>query len=131
DGEAKGRAGPGVRKLPEGVYYRGRVLWIRYSVNGEELREPVDEALTEKGVPRTPREASRLRGERLAEHARGERTAYTRTLRVQDVVEALFTNYRVNGYSALDTVAGHGKAIREALGCTLGRLRAIEVTTDV
>ena len=89
DRTQKGRAAPGDRKLPEGVYYRGRALWIRYSVNGEELREPVDEALDEKGVPRTPREASRLRGERLAEHARGERTAYTRTLRVEDVVEAV------------------------------------------
>src|SRR5439155_47736 len=69
DRTQKGRAAPGDRKLPEGVYYRGRALWIRYSVNGEELREPVDEALDEKGVPRTPREASRLRGERLAEHA--------------------------------------------------------------
>ena len=131
DRTQKGRAAPGDRKLPEGVYYRGRALWIRYSVNGEELREPVDEALDEKGVPRTPREASRLRGERLAEHERGERTAYTRTLRVEDVVEAVLTNYRVNGYSALDTAAGHAKAIRAALGGTLGRLLAIDVTTDV
>ena len=71
---ADGKGGAPQRpRLPEGVYYRVRVLWVRLSVNGEELREPTE--------ARTPREASRLRG----------------------VLDAVLTDYEVNGYSSLGT----------------------------
>jgi integrase len=119
DRRQKGRAAPDGRDLLEGVYYRGRVVWIRYSVNGREEREPTE--------ARTPREASRLRGERIAEHAHGERTSYTRTLRVTDLLDAVVTDYELNGYSSLPSARGYSDAIRERIG----RLLAVEVTTDV
>jgi len=118
-----GRPGPKGGKLPPGVYWRHRTLWIAYYVTGpdgrrQKHREPTDCT--------SPREAGQLRATRMTEHARGERTLESRTLTVADVTAAVLTDYEANGHSSLPTAKGHAKAIEAALGTTT---RAADLTT--
>lgn len=109
----------GRSRYPEGVYARGKTLWIRYSVHGKDIRDPTGLGLT-KG-----NEAAKLRAERLTEHGHGLRTVGTDKLTVNDLLDALRTNYEVNGFG-LETLDGHLKALRPAFG----RTRASDLTTD-
>ena len=42
------------KTLPEGVYRRGRKLWIRYTVGGHEYREAVTTMSLPSGPPPAP-----------------------------------------------------------------------------
>src|SRR5438552_12713508 len=91
-------------KLPPGVYWRHRTLWISYYVTGPDgrrvqHREPTDAT--------SPREAGNLRATRITEHARGERTVESHKLTVADVLAAVLTDYDVNGRHSVATARGH------------------------
>ena len=103
--------------LPEGVYRRGRKLWIRYRVRLHEYREPVETT--------SPRKAAHRRMDRIAEVKRGERTAAGDKLTVSDLLDLVIADYRVNGRRSLAGTRGQLEALRTALG----RQRASDITT--
>ena len=114
--EARERSKGG--KLPPGVYWRHRTLWIAYYVTGPDgrrtkHREPTD--------AKSAREAGNLRSERITEHGRGERTVESRKLTVAEVLAAVVTDYEVNHRRSLATARGHVAAITAALMSPAGR----------
>jgi integrase len=111
-----------------GIYRRldprtGRVLpklWIHYpGPNGKTLREPTGGT----GIVA----ARKLRAKRLEEHGRGEPGRAGEKVRVGDLLDALVTNYEVNGRASLRTARSHLAVLRPAVG----HLRVIDCTTDV
>src|SRR5438093_3273622 len=80
-------------KLPPGVYWRHRTLWISYYVTGPDGRRQKHREPTEAT---SPREAGTLRATRITEHARGERTVGSRKLTVAEILAAVVTDYEVN-----------------------------------
>src|SRR5947199_1230662 len=109
DVEARERSKGG--KLPPGVYWRHRTLWISYYVTAPDgrrtkHREPTD--------AKSPREAAQLRATRMTEHARGERTVESRKPTVADTMAAVLADYEINGRSSLNTAKGRAKAIETA-----------------
>jgi integrase len=105
-------------RLADGVYRRGRRLWIRYSVAGHEYREPVDTASVKR--------AQALRGDRIAAVKRGERSPAGDRLTVSDLLDLVVTDHAVNGRRSLAQSRGQLEAVRRALGT----VRARDVTTD-
>jgi integrase len=116
-----GRPGPKGGKLPPGVECRGRKLWVRFSVNGKEYREPVPADVG------SPRAAARYRSERIAEYTHGQAAPDGRQLRVRDLLAAVLTEYEKNKRASLPTARGRVRAIDDAIG----DMRAQDVTADV
>jgi hypothetical protein len=106
------------RKLPDGVYRRGTRLWIRYTIRRHKYREAVE--------TRDPREAARIRRQRIEAHERGERTRDSGTLRVTDLLAAVLRDYAVNGRRSIRSATVHVKALTAVIGPRL----ASEITTD-
>jgi integrase len=111
-----------------GIYRRvdprsGRVLpklWIHYpKPGGGTEREPTH---TTSIV-----QARKLRAKRMEEAGRGEAGRAAEQVRIGTLLDALQTNYEVNGRGSLRTLRSHLKVLRPALG----HLRAIDCTTDV
>jgi hypothetical protein len=102
-------------QLPEGVERRpGGSLRIIYYVTGpdgvrKKHPEPVPAGMS-------PREAAKLRAQRIADHARGERTVDTDKVTVGDALAAVLADYEKQGRRSLRTVKGHVAAIEAALG---------------
>ena len=95
-------------------------LWIHYpGPNGKTAREPAD---TTNVV-----QARKLRAKRMEEHGRGEPGRAAEKVRVNELLDALVTNYEVNGRASLPTLRSHLTVLRPALGPR----RAIDVTTDL
>src|SRR5690348_3734336 len=116
DDEARNRARAKGGKMPPGVYWRHRTLWIAYYVSGPDGRR---RQYREKTKATSPREAGQLRAARMTEHARGERTIESGQLTVADVLATVLTDYEVNGRRSLDTAKGRAKKIEAALGKNL------------
>jgi hypothetical protein len=104
--------------LPEGVYLRGRRLWIRYTIRRDKHREPLKTLDTQEAV--------RIRCRRIEEHERGERTRDSGTLRVADCLAAVLRDYEVNGRRSIRTARVHVAALTAAIGKRL----AVDVATD-
>jgi len=105
--------------LPEGVYRRGRRLWIRYTLRGHQYREPVNTT--------SPKKAAQLRVDRMAEVKRGERTAASDKLTVSDLLDLVVADYTTNEYRSLPGARGQIEAVRRALGTR----RAGDVTEEL
>jgi integrase len=94
-------------------------LWIHYTVNGKTTREPTRTTNVVK--------ARKLRAKRMEQHGRGEPGRSAEKVLVGELLDALTTNYEVNGRASLRTLKGHLAALRPAFG----QVRAIDVTTDL
>ena len=104
--------------LREGVYMRGERLWITYTVRGHRYREALD--------TRSWKKAAQFRIDRIAEVKRGERTAAGDKLTVNDLLDLVVTDYRVNNCRSLEGTIGQLEAVPTALGTR----RASDVTTE-
>ena len=111
-----------------GIYRRldprtGKVLpklWIHYpGPNGKTVREPTGGT----GIVA----ARKLRAKRLEEHGRGEPGRAGEKVRVGELLDALLTNYEINGRGSLPTLRSHLKVLHPALGT----LRVIDCSPDV
>src|SRR5437867_10273939 len=82
----------GGKKLPPGIYRRGRALWLRFMVNGQtEQREPVPPG--KDGKPRSVRAAVQYRSERITQLARGEIVPDSRRLTVGTLLDGVQLDY--------------------------------------
>ena len=94
-------------------------LWIHYpGPHGKTVREPTGGT----GIVA----ARKLRAKRLEEHGRGEPGRAGEKVRVGELLDALLTNYEINGRASLRTARSHLAVLRPALGT----LRVIDCTTD-
>ena len=100
-----------------GIYRRidtrsGKVLpklWIHYpGPRGKTEPEPTH---TTSIV-----QARKLRAKRMEEAGRGEPGRAAQKVRVDELLEALVTNYQLNGRHSLRTLASHLKVLRPAFG---------------
>jgi len=119
------RAGPSIttsdalveeRDLPTGVEYRGKRLWIRFSVGGKPFHEPCPKTVT------SPRAASKYRNERIAEQTGGN--GGSGRGKVQTALEAVLARYARDGRRSLDSARGRAKAVAAALG----HVRIVDLT---
>jgi integrase len=95
-------------------------LWIHY---------PGREGHTEREPTHTTSivQARKLRAKRLEQHGRGEPGRSAEEVRVNDLLDALVTNYAVNRRASQRTLKSHLEILRPAIG----HLRAIDCTMDV
>ena len=85
------------RDLPEGVYRRGKILWIRYSKNGHELFESTKSNDVKKAV--------RLRNQRLEEIKRPEFVGPAqKKLELDDLEKKIEADYVRHGRRSWKTV---------------------------
>jgi len=107
------RPGPKGGKLPPGVYWRHRKLWISYYTTGPDGRRTQHREATKAT---SPREAAALRATRITDHARGERTVETGKVTVGDAMRAVLDEYERKGRRSLRTARGYAKGIEATLG---------------
>jgi integrase len=118
------------KKKTPGLYQRGAVYWIKYYKDGRPIREPVRGAVLGDGSIATglkEREAERLLALRKGDVVRGAPlVARAGRLTVDDALQAVVTDFRVNGKRTLDDVA---QRIRSHLLPAFGGRRLVQVTT--
>ena len=101
------------KKRDEKVFLRGSIWWIRYTFQGEQLRESSGSKVKEVAL--------NLLKEREGDIAAGRFRGLSRVT-VGDLLDDVETDYRLNGFASLPQLLSRLKSLKLAFG----RIRAAE-----
>jgi integrase len=105
--------------MNEGIYKRGQIWWVRYSVNGKKYRE--------SSGSRRKKDAIALRRRRLAESSQGMKAGpELDRVTFDELSEGLLAHYEINELRSIDRIRHSLKHLRGQFGHD----KAVSITSD-
>ncbi|MGO9059035.1 MAG: tyrosine-type recombinase/integrase [Candidatus Binataceae bacterium] len=103
-------------KLPEGIYWRGATLWIRYSVRGKQQRESTGSNSLHRAKQLLKKRTGQVEAGTFVGPA-SEKVTF------DDLAQGITSDYRANNYASIDRLQCSLRHLREHFGA----YRAVDI----